>query len=183
MTKRLLPLLAFALLLFVTSCGEDEDPIIDNEEEVITQVTLTLFPNGPQEQVTLGFNDPDGDGGNDPEFSQMGALIPNASYRGQVSFANVEEGSIDGEIVDEGLEHQVFYQTAGGLNMGFTYTDFDTAAQPIGLMTTVTTGDTGAGTLTITLKHEPNKVGAVIDNSAAVGGETDVEVSFAVDIQ
>lgn len=173
--------LAFLLIALGNSCGEDEDPLVENEEEVITSVTLTLFPNGPQEQVTLGFSDPDGDGGNDPVFSTTGTLRANSNYRAMVSFGNAE-GAIDGEIVEEGLEHQVFYQVSG-VDVDFAYDDSDVVGQPIGLLTTVNTGAAGNGTIIVTLRHEPNKAGAVIDNPTAAGGSTDVEVMFAVQIQ
>jgi len=184
MTNRLNYLLfAFVLIIFAASCGEDEDPLIENEEEVITSVTLTLFPNGPQETVTLGFSDPDGDGGNAPSFSTTGQLVANASYRGQVSFGN-ETGSIDAEIVQEGADHQVFYQAAGGLNMAFSYNDTDILNQPLGLMTELTTGAAGSGQLTVILRHEPIKGPLVtINRPDLAGGETDVEVSFDVTIQ
>lgn len=184
MTNRLNYLLfAFVLMIFATSCGEDEDPLIENEEEVITAMTLTLFPNGPQETITLGFSDPDGDGGNDPMFSTTGQLVANASYRGQLSFAN-EDGAIDAEIVDEGIDHQVFYQAEGGLNMTLSYLDFDLLSQPLGLMADVTTGAAGSGQLTITLRHEPTKNPIVaIDRPDLAGGETDVEVTFEVTVQ
>lgn len=178
--KRLFPFFALGLLTLFTACEED-DPVIENEEEVITQVTLTLFPSGTQEQVVFSFNDPDGDGGMAPELTQTGTLVAGADYRGQVSFANEDEGSIDGEIIEEGLEHQVFYET--NTNLTFAYTDMDAAMQPIGLQTSLTTGAAGSGNLTITLKHEPEKAGAVISNPDAVGGETDVEVTFPITIQ
>lgn len=184
MTKKLAYLLAFALLIFVYSCGEDEDPLIENEEEVITMATLTLFPNGPQETVTIGFSDPDGDGGMAPSFSQTGELVANANYRGQMSFGN-EDGSINAEIVDEALEHQVFYQTSGGLDMSIDYQDSDSMSNPLGLVVEVITGAAGSGQLTITLRHEPNKTaaGVTIDNPDAAGGSTDAEITFDLTIQ
>lgn len=184
MTNRLNYLLfAFVLIIFAAGCGEDEDPLIENEEEVITSVTLTLFPNGPQETVTFGFSDPDGDGGNDPVFSTDGQLVADASYRGQLSFAN-ETGSIDAEIVDEGTDHQVFYETSGGVNLTLNYLDTDQALQALGLMTDFSTGATGSGQLKITLRHEPTKGPLVVINRPDLaGGETDVEVTFDVTVQ
>ncbi len=184
MTNRLnYLLLAFVLLVFAAGCGEDEDPLIENEEEVITAVTLTLFPNGGQETVTLGFSDPDGDGGNAPVFSTTGQLVANASYRGQLSFAN-EMGSIDAEIVDEGTEHQVFYQTSTGLDLSLTYLDTDRNILPLGLMTDFSTGEASSGQLTITLRHEPTKGPLVVINRPDLGGgATDVEVTFDLTVQ
>lgn len=186
MFKKLAFLLSLSTLILFTSCGDDEDPIIENEEEVITSVTLTLSPNGPQETVVLGFSDPDGDGGDDPVFSTTGAIVANASYQGQLSFGN-EDGSIDAEIIDEGIDHQVFYQVSGGANLDFAYATVgnDINGLPVGLSTLLTTGAAGNGELTITLRHEPNKLasGIAIDNPAVAGGSTDVEVTFQVAVQ
>ncbi len=50
--------------MVTTSCNDD-DPPIDNEEEVITTLTYILTPASGQ-AVTLSFVDLDGDGGNPP---------------------------------------------------------------------------------------------------------------------
>jgi len=182
---RLFPFLfAISILLFTFGCEDDDDPMIENEEEVITTATLTLIPNGPQETVTLGFSDPDGDGGNAPSFTTTGQLVANASYRGQMAFGN-EDGSIVSEIVSEGVDHQVFYVAGGGANLTLSYDDLDLLGNPIGLVTMFNTGDAGTGTLTVTLRHEPTKgdMGATINNPAAAGGSIDAEITFAIDVQ
>jgi len=93
--------------------------------------------------------------------------VANASYRGQVSFGN-ETGSIDAEIVQEGADHQVFYQAAGGLNMAFSYNDTDILNQPLGLMTELTTGAAGSGQLTGSARTtSPRPYGSQIKNQAS----------------
>lgn len=183
MTRFLTLLLVFSTLILSTGCGGDDDPEVENEEEVITSVTLTLFPdNTSQDVVTFGFLDADGDGGLPPVTIVDGDLVANSVYTGMVSFGG-PDGSIDGEIVEEGEEHQVFY-TNTGLNLTFNYRDQDDAGQPIGLSTQVLTGDASQGTLTVILRHEPNKsVMALPDNPDAAGGSTDAEVNFNVTIQ
>lgn len=176
-------LFALSILLFTFGCEDDDDPIIENEEEVITTATLTLFPNGPQETVTLGFFDPDGDGGAAPTFTTTGQLVANASYRGQLDFGN-EEGSITGEIVDEGPDHQVFYVAGSGADISFTYNDSDIMGNPIGLVTNVQTGDASTGNLVVVLRHEPTKgTGIAINNPGSAGGSTDAQITFDIDIQ
>jgi len=109
--------------------------------------------------------------------------VANASYRGQLSFAN-ETGSIDAEIVEEGTDHQVFYQTSGGLNLTLSYIDTDQLLQPLGLMTDFSTGDASTGQLTVTLRHEPVKSPIVpIARPDIAGGETDVQITFDLTIQ
>ena len=43
----------------------------------------------------------------------------------------------------------------------------------------------GSGTITVTLRHEPNKDAAGVSSGdiANAGGETDIEVTFNVEIQ
>jgi hypothetical protein len=182
---RIFPWLAvFCLLFFALSCGEDEDPPIENEEEVITLVTLTFLPaDGVGETVVYSFSDPDGDGGAAPMISSAGTLLAGKAYTGQVSFAG-PAGSIDAEIVEEGTEHQVFYQTTADLTLAYLNdaTDQDTDGNPIGMLVDATAGAAGTGDLTVILRHEPTK-GFAIDRPDLATGETDVEVTFTVVIQ
>lgn len=177
-------ILLFGLVLFAQGCVDDEDPLVENEEEIITSVNLTLFALDPgNEDVVLGFLDEDGDGSGAPMMSQIGELKANSSYRGQVSFGG-PDGSIDSEIISEGTDHQVFYEAGAGLDLTVMYTDSDALGQPVGLQTTFTTGGFGSGNLTITLKHEPAKdMTLTVDNPDAAGGSTDAEVVFNVAIQ
>ncbi|MFT6148889.1 MAG: hypothetical protein ACJAUH_001575, partial [Saprospiraceae bacterium] len=85
---------------------------------------------------------------------------------------------------EEAEEHQFFFQTT--LNdLEVIYDDQDADGNPIGLTTTVTTGNSDTGTITIILKHEPNKSAAGVINGdiTNAGGETDIEVTFGVDVQ
>ena len=50
-------------ILFLVSCEKD-DPEPVNEEELITTVTYTLNPSNGGSNVTLSFQDLDGDGSN-----------------------------------------------------------------------------------------------------------------------
>ncbi len=183
MTKRLFPLLAFALVLFYTSC-EDDDPISGNEEEVITRVNWTLTPDDPaNDAVTLSFVDTDGDGGNDPVLTVSGPLAGNATYTGAITFDNEDE-AITPEIVEEDDEHQIFYVVTGGLDLILGYDDADGDGNPIGLATSVATGGASTGIIQVILRHEPMKgAAATISNPAAAGGDTDIEVTFNVSIQ
>ena len=182
-----LPLALLMILgLLFASCGDDDDPEIPNEEEVITTLTYTLSPadNGPD--VDLIFQDLDGDGGNAPTITG-GTLAANTTYTGSLTFLNETESpaeDITEEIEEEDEEHQVFFQTSiTGLSVA--YNDTDPNGNPIGLSTTVTTGDSGSGTLTIILRHEPNKSAAGVSDGDIInaGGETDIEVSFPVTVQ
>ncbi len=173
-------LIIFASLLF-TSCGDDE-PEIENEEEVITTLTYTLVSGG--NTVTLSFQDLDGDGAAAPTITS-GVLTANTTYTGSIELLNETESpaeDITEEIEEEDEEHQFFFDSNVAT---VSYDDQDADGNPIGLSTTLTTGDAASGTLTVTLRHEPNKSadGVADGNIANAGGETDIEVTFNVDVQ
>lgn len=187
MTKNLFLLALLATgLLFVTSCSKD-DPEVPNEEEVITTLTYTLTPQGGGNAVVLSFKDLDGDGGNAPVISSPNTLAANTTYTGAIVLLNETESpaeDITEEIMEEDDEHQFFFSsTVGGLSVA--YGDQDGDGNPVGLSTTLTTGAAGSGNLTVTLRHEPNKGGAGVSGGdiTNAGGETDIEVTFAVSVQ
>ena len=179
-------------MLFITSCEKDEpeDPIIPNEEEVITTLNFTLTPDGGGTPVVLSFQDLDGDGGNAPTISE-GTLDNNTIYNGSLELLNELEDPAEDitlEVAEEELEHQFFYETLFPTELSdvnIAYNDLDEEGNPIGLSTVLTTGEMGSGTITVTLRHEPNKDadGVSSGDIANAGGETDIEVTFNVEIQ
>lgn len=173
------------LLLALSSC-QPETPVIPTEEEVITSLVYTLTPAGGGTPVVFMVSDPDGDGGNAPVITN-GVLQANKTYNGVITLFNETETPaepIHPEVLAEGAEHQFFFENTLS-NITVAYADQDANAQGIGLQTTFTTGAAEQGTMKVILRHEPNKAAAgnVIDNATAAGGETDIEVTFNVDIQ
>ncbi|MBI1288507.1 MAG: type 1 periplasmic binding fold superfamily protein [Flavobacteriales bacterium] len=184
-TKKLLwalPLFAIALL---TSC-EKNDPVIPNQEEIITTLRYTLTPDGGGSAVIFQFQDVDGDGGNAPVITN-GNLASNTTYSGSLLLLNETTNPVDttsNEVANEAVDHQFFFQPSG-INATFAYDDADANGNPIGLASTMATGAASSGTLTITLRHQPDKfaTGASSGDITNVGGETDIEVTFDVTIQ
>ena len=168
-------------VLFSTSCSNDDAPV--NEEEVITTVRTTLTGGG--QVITLTSRDLDGDGPNAPVVTVSGNLIAGTTYTGSTEFLNeLEDPSEDitVEVEEEGAEHQVFYQLASSLGT-ITYADEDINGNPIGLNFTLVAGTSGTtGTLTVTLKHLPNKTatGVAAGDITNAGGNTDAAVTFSV---
>ncbi len=180
--------LLFVLILSVVlfpAC-DPEEPALINGEEIITTLTYTLTPSGGGDVVTLTFQDLDGDGGNDPTVTS-GILMENTTYTGTLVLLNETETpaeDITVEVQEEAEEHQFFFAT----NLDGTsidYDDLDANNQPIGINTTLTTTTTENGTITISLRHQPNKsaTGVVGGDITNAGGETDIEVIFNVDVQ
>ncbi len=171
-------------VLFLNSC-KDDDPVDENDEEVITTLTYTLTPTSG-DVVTLSFVDLDGDGGDDPTITG-GTLQANMSYTGALDLKNEAETpaeSINEEIEEEDLEHQFFFSVVGA-NLTVDYSDQDASGNPLGLATNLTTGDASTGTLTVILRHEPDKSASGVSTGdiTNAGGETDLEVTFDIDIQ
>lgn len=170
-------------IIFSTSCSNDDAPV--NEEEVITTVTTTLVGGG--QTITLTSRDLDGDGPNAPVVTVSGNLVAGTTYTGSTTFLNELENpaeDITVEVEEEGADHQVFYQLPSSIGT-VTYTDTDANGKPIGLNFTLVAGTSGStGTLTVTLKHLPNKTatGVAAGDITNAGGNTDAAVTFSVSI-
>ncbi|MEL1247150.1 hypothetical protein B0I03_103343 [Flavobacterium aquaticum] len=168
-------------VIFSTSCSNDDAPV--NEEEVITTVTTTLVGGG--QTITLTSRDLDGDGPNAPVITVSGNLTAGTTYTGSTTFLNELESpaeDITVEVEEEGADHQVFYQLPSSIGT-VTYTDTDANGRPIGLNFTLVAGTSGStGTLTVTLRHLPNKTASGVSGGdiTNAGGNTDAAVSFSV---
>jgi hypothetical protein len=169
---------AFALL----SC-EKADPVIPNEEELITTMIYTMTPASGGDAVTFVFRDLDGEGGNPPEVTTE-ALAINTTYNGVIQLLNELETppfNISNEVEQEGDSHQLFYNLEGLIEATIGYEDEDINGNPIGLKTSVSTMNGSKGSLTIILRHEPQKPNNGSPTDA--GGETDIEVTFEIRIE
>ena len=185
-TIKLFKLLFCTVALFTACSNDDDNPTPVNEEEVITTLTATLTPAGGGAVITLQTRDLDGDGPNDPVVTVSGPLAANTAYTGSLDLLNETENpaeSITEEIEEEDDEHQFFFSSTNGIT--FAYDDFDGDGNPLGLNFTMTTGAVSMGSVTITLRHEPNKDAAGVSDGdiTNAGGETDISVTFNVDVQ
>ena len=182
-TVKFLSTTIFATAL-IFSCSSDDDstpePVL--EEEVITTMTITLTADG-QADVILQTQDLDGDGPDLPVVTVSGNLSSNTNYSGSITLLNETEDpaeNITEEIEEEDLEHQFFYSVGSGLDAQTDYNDADSEGNPLGLDFVLSTYSASSGTITFTLRHEPNKPNMGLDDA---GGETDIETIFNVSIQ
>lgn len=179
MKKYIFPILLSAVIF---SACEKDDPVIPNEEELITTLIYRLEPLGAGDIVELKFQDLDGDGGNPPVITTS-PLKANTTYQGSITLLNELEDPADNiteEVEAEGEEHQLFYVLTT-LKTEITYMDQDLNNHPIGLITSLATGTSETGMLTITLRHEPKKPNNGTPEDG--GGETDIEVTFDLTIE
>jgi hypothetical protein len=182
-----LPSFLLAGLVLLSACGNDPDPVLENQEELITTVRLTFTPAGGS-PVIATWQDLDGDGGSPPTVSPV-TLAGNTTYTLAVTLADASRNpsvDITEEVEEEGEEHQLFFRTTL-TGMTIAYNDKDANNRPVGLNNTVTTTTAGSGTLTVILRHEPNKTATGVANGdpTNAGGETDIETTppFAITIQ
>ena len=201
-----LVVLALALVAptsLLVACGDDGGGG-GNENEVITTVALTFTPAGGGAAIVAEFDDPDGDGGAAPTIDALG-LVAGTTYDTTVRFQNKLETpaeEITDEIRDESDQHQLFFTGSAvdgpaaahpGAPLVHAYADTDANLLPVGLANTFTVGSGTPGDLTVTLRHMPPVNGAAVKTAAAamtvrdggfaaLGGETDAQVTFSVAI-
>jgi len=173
-------------IVTMNSCKKD-DPVVINDEEVITTLKYTLVPVGGGTTVELSFVDLDGDGGNAPVITG-GTLEENTTYNGTMTLANESESpaeDITAEILEEDEDHQFFFTASNGLNVSTSYKDQDADGNPVGLSSEMVTTTASTGTLNVILRHEPNKSATGVSGGdiTNAGGETDIEVDFPITIQ
>jgi hypothetical protein len=176
------------LLLLGAVCCDPTKPEIENEEELITTVKLSLVPKGGGSTIELFFKDLDGDGGKDP-IIQGGILENGKVYNGKLIFLDETTSpskDISEEILKEAEDHQVFYSPSADLKdaVAINYSDKDLNSNPIGLLTEFTTKKSGKGNLKITLRHKLSKGNSGVKEGdiSNAGGETDIEITLPLDI-
>lgn len=175
---------AIATLLFV-SCSNDDNSQPVNEEELITNVSITFKSTTTAEQVVLKFEDLDGDGPNAPVYNITGAFDKTQIYNGEISLSNPQE-DITAEILEEADDHQFFYLATDGFLANFEYKDVDNNNLPVGLKFQLKPLATAQnGKLSFILKHLPNKTGAGVAQGdiTNAGGGTDLDIQFTVTVK
>jgi hypothetical protein len=169
------------LSAFFHSCKEPKEPEVENEEELITTVTLRFTNNADTTDVReFVFKDVDGPGGSNPSQFDTVRLDALGDYTMNVFFLNesvTPAEDITTEIQEEAVDHQLFFIVDPSSLMTITYGDFDINGGDIGLENYVIAGSTGTGTLQVVLKHQPG----IKDGNIATG-ETDVELLFQAEV-
>ncbi len=176
-------LLMFAL--FVTACDSTEpDDDGPGEEEIISNVTVTLTNAADNSTVTA-----------EAVFDEAGVeqsvetldLTAGATYDGTIELLNrFENEDITEEIDEERDEHQFFYVAQGEVSddLTITITDTDSNDLPVGLEFTVTVADdaSGAGEVRVVLGHYDERAKQA-DESLDNIPETDIDFTYPVAIE
>ena len=178
------------VLIGASACRKDDDEPVTpepvNEEEVITTLELHFHSAGGAEHKHITFIDLDGDGGGVPVI-QADTLSHDSIYEVELELWNASQSpavDIATEVAEEAEAHQFFFQMSGA-NVTITYADADANGHPVGLLTHWTVGAASAGTVTVTLRHQPDKSAAGVSGGdiTNAGGETDIEVTLPLVIE
>ncbi len=181
----LLTIVFIAIVLLFTSCKKD-DPEPELPQELITTLIMTFNPVGGGPAVEFIFRDLDGDGG-DPPVITTASLAANTMYRATTELLDETEDpphDVTHEIEEEDDEHQFFFRVTG-VQLTHAYVDFDGDGYPVGLINDFATHAPGVGSLTVTLRHEPDKSaqGVADGDITLAGGDTDIEVDFPLIVE
>ncbi|MFD2201109.1 hypothetical protein [Shivajiella indica] len=187
-------LLLFAIVFVFSSCSSD-DPVPENEEELITDVTLIfteLDENNNPIGTPLEFKASDSQGlelGSSPTIETI-ALNTGKKYLLEIElFNSVENEDITEEILEEADEHQFFFLGTAFISspvLTYTYDDEDLNGNPVGLRGFVQVSPAPGfnnAQFRLILRHDLNKdfTGANNpnwENFVQAGGETDLDITF-----
>ncbi len=182
--------LFFALIVSVlaVSCdNDDDDPEVVNEEEVITDVTLT-FTNSEGTETTYTYTD--SLYRSDDYVAPVIELTSGETYTVEANFYNNsgdESEVITEEITEEKDDHFLEYDFSSDADVTLSRSDddvIDSDGIHIGLVTDWTAGEASenTGSVTVTLIHEPTTKDTTDPNGTHTGGSTDAQVSFDLTI-
>jgi hypothetical protein len=170
-------------LLALQSCKGDDNKAVTDSKELLTTVLLTYTNQANvSEVVKVKWQDIDGVGGVAPKIDNL-VLKANTTYAVTTEVLDESKTPVENktpEILSEGAEHQFFYSSTPANLLSVSYADKDSKNLPIGLATVQKTGSVGKGTFLVTLKHQTNLKSAT---STIATGETDIEVSFNVEVK
>ena len=207
LTKVLALILLMLSFVLFEGCKKD-DPKPEDVPELITKATLTFTPNGGGTTVVVTATDPDGEGVQDIKVDGPINLAANKTYVLKLSLINglaaatAPEYNVTNEVEEEGDEHMFFFEwtnntfsnpagngnidaRADAVNYSGATNSKDANGKPLGLTTTWTSAAlTGVASLTgtfrVLLKHQP---ALKTDTSTSTTGETDLDLTFTLNVQ
>ena len=188
---------SLALLFVTTSCSDNDEPAVVNEEEVITKVTIqvTNLSDNSTSIYTFGVEAHDhsddydhADDDDHPDGDHMEIeLASNSSYLFEFKVLNdTDPNNVENitlEVIDEADSHQVFYEILdSSITIEAADDDtFDSNSNPVMLKTIWTTTTATVADVEAFLLHEPtSKIGTTRDD---FGGSADVEIDFEAHVE
>lgn len=182
MNRKLTWMLFAGMTMAFVQCkdsGDDVEP--DDENELITSVTLKFTEQGTSNVSTFSYKDPDGDGGNAPTKFDTISLKPNTTYTLAIELLDESKSPVDDitkEVEEESYEHLFVYTSSPAALLTYTYGDKDKNNYPIGLTGSAKTGAAGDGKLKVQLRHQPGA-----KNGTPTPGSDDVNLDFILKVK
>ncbi len=175
-----------SITILLTACKK-ETGIELNDEEIITDVTLTFVNQQTNDTTSFNYQDADGPGGLVPTQDSI-LLKANTNYKVWLKLYNktlTPVSDISEEIDEEADAHRFYYTASANTGLTITTTDVDGNGVPLGLKANFVTGNIGSGNLRVILRHypglPPDKAVADLENSPK--STTDADVSFGLRVQ
>ncbi|PZX49641.1 hypothetical protein [Algoriphagus chordae] len=198
-TTNKLYLIATILVSLAFSSCKSEDPVPENDGELITDVTLhfqefdeNLDPVG--DLISFQASDPEGiENGQSPTIDIV-TLKKGKNYIMTIDVANsIANEDITGEILEESDEHQFYFLGSAweGDSAPLTYAYDDPSGELIGIQGIVTVEELTSinnSQMRIVLRHDLDKNYPGADNPnfvdfTAAGGESDLDITFPLVIE
>ncbi|WP_106566088.1 hypothetical protein [Cecembia rubra] len=188
-------LVLLASFVFVMASCTSDDPEIEKEQEIITDVTL-IFTEVDNSNNPIGnpfefkASDPQGlELGNNPTIETIQLAVGKRYLLEIELFNSIENEDITEEIIEEADEHQFYFlgtAFVGSPILTYTYADADKNGNPIGLKGYVQVNPAPGfnnAQFRLVLRHDHNKNfnGATNPNwqdFVLAGGETDLDITF-----
>lgn len=188
-------LILLASFVFVMSSCTSDDPKIEKDQEIITDVTLIFTEvdnnNNPiGNPVEFKASDPQGlKLGNNPTIQSIQLGIRKKYLLEIELFNSIEKEDITKEILKEADEHQFYFlgtAFVGSPVLTYTYADADKNGNPIGLKGYVLVSSTPGfnnAQFRLVLRHDLNKSFPGANNPnwqnfVQAGGKTDLDITF-----
>ncbi|MDX5340286.1 MAG: hypothetical protein LPK25_14760 [Cyclobacteriaceae bacterium] len=189
-----LPVYLFAALTFGFASCESDDPVVENEGEVITDVILNFQElDGSNNPVgsPFSFKASDSEGievGGSPTIETIN-ITKGKKYAMSIEVLNSIEGEdITEEILEEADEHQFYFLGAAFTNNIMTIVYDDEGGINLGVKTLLTVSSspgTNNTQMRVVLRHDldknfPGASNPNFANFAQAGGESDLDITFPV---
>lgn len=182
MNRKLASMLLLTVAMSFTQCKDSGDDVkIDDENELITSVTLKFTEEGTTNALSFSYKDADGEGGNAPTRFDTIALKPNKTYTLAIELLDESKtpiSNITNEVADESDEHLFVYTPTPATLLTYTYGDKDENNFVIGLTGKAVTTAAGTGKLRVQLRHQPDS-----KNGTPTPGSDDVNLEFNLKVQ
>ena len=174
--------LLFGIVTLFTQCKDSGTAVEpDDENELITSVTLKFTEQGTTNVSSFSYKDADGDGGNAPTKFDTISLKPNTTYSVAIELLDESKTPTDDitkEVEEESDEHLFIYTPNPSSLLAYTYADKDKNGIKIGLVGSALTGAAGTGTLKVQLRHQPGA-----KDGTNMPGSDDVNLDFILEVE